>query len=119
MASSAEDLRDRIDDHFDKLSSLEELDDERYHATHETFEAGSNQRELILEWLAAHVSSLSLPTGRSAEMLSVGCGGGVMDRRFAQVVADHADAISYAVFCLKKKNTPEFNQQVSGEGFDV
>ncbi|HMB39008.1 MAG TPA: methyltransferase domain-containing protein [Wenzhouxiangellaceae bacterium] len=119
MASSAEDLRDRIDDHFDKLSSLEELDDERYHATHETFEAGSNQRELILEWLAALVSSLSLPTGRSAEMLSVGCGGGVMDRRFAQVVADHADAISLAGVDPNPEHTRAFKQQLSGEGFDV
>jgi len=119
MASSAEDLRDRIDDHFDNLSSLEELDDQRYHATHETFEACSNQRELILEWLAGRVERLALPTGKTARMLSVGCGGGVMDLRVAHVFAEHVDAISLAGVDPNPEHTKAFKQQLSGEGFDV
>lgn len=119
MASSAEDLRVRIDDHFDNLPSLEELGDEHYHATHERFEAASNQRALILEWLAALAGRQRRPSGRSAEMLSVGCGGGVMDRRVAQVFADHVDSLSLVGVDPNPEHTRAFQQQLSGEGFDV
>lgn len=119
MASSEKDLRVRIDDHFDNLSSLEELSDERYHATHERFEAASNQRALILEWLAALAKKQSLRARSSTEMLSVGCGGGVMDRRVARVFADHVDALSLVGVDPNPEHTQAFEQQLSGEGFDV
>ena len=119
MTSSAKDLRVRIDDHFDNLSSLEELGDERYHATHERFEAASNQRALILEWLAALTKKRSLQGRSSTQMLSVGCGGGVMDRRVAQVFANHVDALSLVGVDPNPEHTHAFEQQLSGEGFDV
>lgn len=119
MASSEKDLRVRIDDHFDNLSSLEELSDERYHATHERFEAASNQRALILEWLAALAKKQSLRARSSTEMLSVGCGGGVMDRRVARVFADHVDALSLVGVDPNPEHTQAFEHQLSGEGFDV
>ena len=119
MASSAPDVRVRIDKHLDALSSLEELSDARYHATHETFESASNQRELILEWLGALAHGLELPNRGHARLLSVGCGGGVMDRRVARVFSDHVDAVSLVGVDPNPEHTQAFQQQLSGEGFDV
>lgn len=119
MASTAEDLRVRIDDHFDNLSSLEELSDRRYHATHETFEAASNQRALILEWLAALAKKQSLRGRESAEMLSVGCGGGVMDLQVARAFAEHVNALALVGVDPNPEHTRAFERQLSGEGFDV
>lgn len=119
MASSAKDLRVRIDDHFNKISSLEELGDRRYHAAHEAFEAASNQRALILAWLEQLADRLDLPRNRSARLLSVGCGGGVMDRRIAEVFARHVEMLSLAGVDPNPEHTRAFRQQLSGEGFDV
>lgn len=119
MASTAEDLRVRIDDHFDNLSSLEELSDRRYHATHETFESASNQRTLIIEWLTALAKKRSLQNRQSAEMLSVGCGGGVMDLQVAGAFAEHATALSLVGVDPNPEHTRAFERQLSGEGFAV
>lgn len=119
MASSAEDLQDRIDDHLEKLLSLAELGDERYHITHETFEGASNQRSLILEWLKKVANRIDLPRQRHAALLSVGCGGGVMDRRIAHVFADHVDTVSLVGVDPNPEHTQAFQHQLSGEGFDL
>ncbi len=119
MASPAEDLRARVDEHFEKLSSLEELSDERYHTTHETFESASNQRALILSWLQALASRIDLPSRGSARLMSVGCGGGVLDRRIAHLFADHVDAVSLVGVDPNPEHTQAFRKQLSGEGFDV
>jgi len=119
MPSSAADLRARIDRHFEELSSLEELGDERYHATHETFESASNQRELILEWLEALAHRLDLPSRSHSRLLSVGCGGGVMDRRVARVFSDHVDSVSLVGVDPNPEHTQAFKRQLSGEGFNV
>lgn len=98
MAESAEPLRADVDRHLSALGDLDELSDERYHLTHERFEAASDQRQRILEWIGRFVDSMQGNAGRSPELLSVGCGGGVMDRRIADVVAEGlADRRSYAM----------------------
>ena len=119
MASTAEDLRVRIDDHFDNLSSLEELSDRRYHTTHETFEGASNQRALILEWLATLAKKQSLQGRDSSELLSVGCGGGVMDLSVARAFAEHVNALSLVGVDPNPEHTRAFERQLSGQGFDV
>src|SRR6056297_1307185 len=119
MVSSAADIRTRIAHHFEELTSLRELSDARYHATHETFESASNQRELILEWLGALARRLDLPSRGHARLLSVGCGGGVMDLRVARVFSDHVDAVSLVGVDPNPEHTRAFQSQLSGEGFDV
>ena len=87
MAEPADDLRTEIDRHLNALGDVDELDDERYHLTHERFEAASNQRERILEWFATFLGSRRSGDQDPFELLSVGCGGGVMDRRIADTAA--------------------------------
>lgn len=119
MNSSAEDLRVRIDDHLGKLSSLEELGDQRYHKTHESYEAASNQRTLILDWLDNIADRMTFPTDRETRMLSVGCGGGVMDRRIVRVISSHVESLSLAGVDPNPEHTRAFARQFADEGFDV
>jgi SAM-dependent methyltransferase len=80
-------IRDEIDRHLASMEALEELSDTRYHLTHERFEAASNQRRLLLDWVEGLTRRLSPPPGRPVDILSVGCGGGVMDRRIIDLIA--------------------------------
>lgn len=87
MAETADQIRADVDRYLDALDELAELGDERYHLTHERFEAASNQRREILNWFSRFAASSSNDiSGHSPEWLSVGCGGGVMDRRIADVI---------------------------------
>lgn len=119
MAIPVEDLRDRIDGHLDAYASLDELSDARYHATHERFEAASNQRALILDWLEDLADRMTFPPDREARMLSVGCGGGVMDRRITSVFSDHVDRLSLVGVDPNPEHTQAFERLFASEGFDV
>jgi SAM-dependent methyltransferase len=119
MATPTEDLRDRIDGHLDAYASLDELSDARYHATHERFEAASNQRALILDWLEDLADRSTFPTDRPTRLLSVGCGGGVMDRRITVVFSDHVDRLSLVGVDPNPEHTQAFERRFAGEGFDT
>lgn len=83
-----------IDHELMQLDHLPELSDHRYHETHDTFEAVSNQRAMILEWLDGWAAA-SLEVER-AEVLSVGCGGGTMDLQIAETLMDHCGSLALA-----------------------
>ena len=71
------------------------MSDERYHATHDTFEEASNQRSLILEWFERWADQ-ALATMDHLHVLSVGCGGGTMDMQLADLFARHCRTLSLA-----------------------
>jgi histamine N-methyltransferase len=119
MASPAENLQDRIDDQLDAFDSLEELSDARYHETHERFEAASNQRALILDWLEDFAERNEFPAHRRTRMLSVGCGGGVMDRRITQVFAEHVSGLSLVGVDPNAEHTQAFQKQFAADGFET
>lgn len=119
MAESAEQLRESIDRQLHRLGSLEQLSDERYHHTHERFEAASNQRDLIMDWLARLAGDTRFPAGRPARLLSVGCGGGVMDQKITDVFAAHAESLSLVGIDPNPQHTAAFESLFSSEGFDV
>ena len=87
MVQKTQRLRAQLNRHLDGLEELDELSDERYHTTHERFESASNQREQILQWFERFIAENNSPDNRHFELLSVGCGGGVMDRKIAEVFA--------------------------------
>jgi len=85
-----------IDQEIACLDGLAELSDQRYHETHDEFEAHSNQRALIVEWFERWADAALWPSKRRADVLSVGCGGGTMDLRIAEVFARHSHALGLA-----------------------
>jgi len=119
MAAPAQNIRNSIDRQLDEIGQLDELSDERYHVTHERFEAASNQRALILDWLQGVADAATFPADRATRMLSVGCGGGVMDQRITDVFADHADALSLVGVDPNEQHTRAFEQLFASEGFEV
>ena len=119
MAERAENLRDSIDKHMHQLGTLEELSDGRYHITHERFEAASNQRDLIIDWLSELAQATILPTGRPTRILSVGCGGGVMDQKITDLFATHAQSLSLVGVDPNPQHTAAFESLFSSEGFEV
>jgi len=119
MAIPAEQLRDRIDGQLATFDSLEELSDARYHTTHERFEAASNQRALILDWLEDLADRMTFRSDRAARLLSVGCGGGVMDRRITRVFSEHVHELSLVGVDPNPEHTRAFRRQFAKEGFDV
>jgi SAM-dependent methyltransferase len=52
-------------------------------------------------------------------MLSVGCGGGVMDRRITQVFSDHVESLSLVGVDPNPEHTRAFKKQFAGEGFST
>ena len=110
-------LSARIDDHFEDFDSLEELSDARYHQTHERFEAASNQRALILDWLEDLADRMSFPDDREARLLSVGCGGGVMDQQIARIFSDHVHALSLSGIDPNAQHSQAFLDRFAGAGF--
>lgn len=106
LASEA--ILEDIDRRIAGLETLAELSDERYHATHDDFEAASNQRELIIHWLERWADSVEWPAGRRCDVLSVGCGGGTMDARIADVFSRHADSLGLAGVDPNPQHTKAF-----------
>jgi len=95
-AADPETILDAIDRELGRIDHLPELSDERYHESHDDFEAESNQRELILGWFERWAdASLQRNDGR-VDVLSVGCGGGTIDMRLADVFARHSDSLGLA-----------------------
>jgi SAM-dependent methyltransferase len=119
MAIPAEQLQDRIDGHLDAFDTLEQLSDARYHVTHERFESSSNQRTLILDWLEDLADRMPFPQDRATRLLSVGCGGGVMDRRITQVFSDHVESLSLLGVDPNSEHTRAFERQFASEGFET
>ena len=68
-----------IDRSVADLEELSPLNDEDYALCLETFEANSDQRLALLDWLEAKV--VSKMTQRSNSILSVGCGTGAFDEQ--------------------------------------
>ena len=97
-----------VDAHIDGMDVIEELTDARYHHTHELFEGASNQRALILDWLGNWADNASWPDDRPTDVLTVGCGGGVMDHRIARVFADHAAGLKLAGVDPNPRHTRAF-----------
>lgn len=119
MAIPAQDIRNQIDRHLDEIGELEELSDARYHVTHERFERASNQRSLIIDWLRHVADATMFPAHRPTRMLSVGCGGGVMDQRITDVFAEHADALQLTGVDPNPEHTQAFEALFADKGFTV
>ena len=119
MTTRSNVLQDHIDDHLDAFDSLEELSDERYHTTHEKFEAVSNQRELILDRLNALASRHDFPKTRATRLLSVGCGGGVMDQKIVDVFRGLGPELSLAGVDPNPEHTAAFEQRFSSQDVDT
>lgn len=119
MTRDTSGIRARIDAHLDDIGQLEELNDERYHSTHERFEAASNQRTLIIEWLGDFADRSAFPDARPTRLLSVGCGGGVMDQRITDVFASHAASLSLVGVDPNPQHTDAFEKLFASEGFEV
>jgi len=119
MAERVENLRDSVDQHLHQLDTLEELSDERYHVTHERFEAASNQRDLIIGWLSELAQTTALPSDRPTRILSVGCGAGVMDQKITDLFGQHARSLSLVGVDPNPKHTVAFEKLFSGKGFEV
>jgi SAM-dependent methyltransferase len=75
------------------LNDVAPLEGQRYADCLHTYEAASNQRELILGWFTDHVIP-QLSTD-SASFLSVGCGAGDLDEKILAAGNEHASTISY------------------------
>jgi ubiquinone/menaquinone biosynthesis C-methylase UbiE len=88
-------LLSKIDRALEDVDRLVPLDDDRYHKTHEAFEARSNQRERILAWLCDHSGKVATRPG-DLRVLSIGCGDGSVDLPTARTLGDKADHIHFA-----------------------
>jgi SAM-dependent methyltransferase len=75
------------------LNDVVPLEGHRYAACLHTYEAASNQRELILEWFTNHVIP-QIPMD-SASFLSIGCGAGELDVKILAAGKAHASTIAY------------------------
>lgn len=76
------------------LNRVAPLEGHRYATCLHTYEAASNQRELILRWFTDHVIP-QLSTDR-ASFLSIGCGAGDLDEKILAAGKEHASTVSYA-----------------------
>lgn len=119
MVSNGKKLRAEVDRHLNSLDDLDELSDERYHATHERFEAASNQRSLILEWIERLAATTLRPGSGPIEMLSVGCGGGVMDRQIADRIAASGNAVHITGVDPNAQHIPAFKETFDGTAHRV
>ena len=119
MAERVENLRDSVDQHLHQLNTLEELSDERYHVTHERFEAASNQRDLIIGWLSELAQTTVFPSGRPTRILSVGCGAGVMDQKITDLFGLHAKSLALVGVDPNPKHTVAFENLFSSAGLEV
>jgi len=75
------------------LEQVTPLEGPRYASCLDTYEAASNQRELILGWFTDHVIP-QLSTD-DASFLSIGCGAGDLDEKILAAGKEHASAVSY------------------------
>jgi SAM-dependent methyltransferase len=75
------------------LNDVAPLEGQRYADCLHTYEAASNQRELILGWVTDHV--IPQFSADSASILSVGCGAGDLDEKILAAAKQHASSISY------------------------
>jgi SAM-dependent methyltransferase len=75
------------------LNNVARLEGHHYAACLHTYEAASNQRELIRGWFTDHV--IPLLSTDSASFLSVGCGAGELDVEILDAVKEHTSSISY------------------------
>ncbi|MGI9307783.1 MAG: class I SAM-dependent methyltransferase [Gammaproteobacteria bacterium] len=75
------------------LEEVTPLEGQRYAACLQTYEAASNQRDLILSWFTEQMVP-QLDTER-ASFLSLGCGAGELDVNILAAGKQHAAAVSY------------------------
>ena len=75
------------------LNHVAPLEGQRYATCLQTYEAASNQRELILGWFTEHVVP-QLSTDH-ASFLSVGCGAGDLDKKILAAGKEHSSFVSY------------------------
>jgi len=75
------------------VNDVASLEGQRYADCLHTYEAASNQRELIRGWFTDHAIP-QLPTD-SASILSIGCGAGDLDVNILAAGKEHAATISY------------------------
>jgi len=119
MPTIAQQLKTRIDGQLDELPVLEELSDTQYHSAHERFEGASNQRALIVEWMQDFVKQIQFSGDRPTRLLSVGCGGGVMDQRITSVFTDYVDALSIVGVDPNPEHTEAFRKQFEKKSIEV
>ena len=75
------------------LNNVAPLEGQRYADCLHTYEAASNQRELIRGWFTDHV--IPQLSTESASFLSVGCGAGDLDEKILAAGKEHATTVSY------------------------
>ena len=84
---------DSIDRSVASLEQVNSLSDEDYAQCLEVFEANSDQRSGLLNWLQAQV--LSKMSKSSSSILSVGCGTGAFDEQILQYLSARTEHVEY------------------------
>lgn len=88
-------LLSKLDRALEGVARLVPLDDDRFIETQGAFEAGSNQRALILAWLSEYSGNVAPRTG-DLRVLSIGCGDGAIDLPTARTLSAKADHVRFA-----------------------
>lgn len=107
-ATNPESILEAIDREIALIDHLPELSDERYHESHDDFEVESNQRGLIFGWFERWADEALHANDRRVDVLSIGCGGGTMDVRIAEVFARHSDSLGLAAVDPNPLHTKAF-----------
>ncbi|MEM9188689.1 MAG: class I SAM-dependent methyltransferase [Myxococcota bacterium] len=92
-AREPHELLTRLDLALAPITSIPPLDRLRFLETHRAYEARSDQRQRIVDWFASNLVPEEHP--RELTVLSVGCGGGLLDSRIASQAAQSVSRLRY------------------------
>jgi len=95
------------------LNNATPLEGQRYATCLHTYEAASNQRELIRGWFTKHVIP-QLSTD-DASFLSVGCGAGDLDEKILAAGKEHASTVSYVGLEPDSRQCDRFTSRMAFE----
>jgi SAM-dependent methyltransferase len=98
------------------LAQIQPLNDEDYAQSLETFEANSDQRLGLLDWLEAKV--LSRMSQGSNAILSVGCGTGAFDERILLYARSRMDHVAYLGIEPNEIEAAEFLERMRAQDSD-
>jgi SAM-dependent methyltransferase len=95
-SKSVEESESRLLDVLAAVEPLDPLSPQRYATAHAVWEAASDQRSMIRQWLAATVPALTKDVGsRPVEVLGVGVGDGSVDAVVARALTEVHEHVRY------------------------
>ncbi len=107
---------DSIDRSVASLERVNSLNNEDYARCLEVFEANSNQRFGLLNWLEANV--LSKMTKSANSILSVGCGTGAFDEKILQYLSGRMEHVEYVGIEPNVLEAGEFLKRMQAQSSD-